>query len=427
MPESLSTSKQASKTYRVLVIAPHSSYRTAAYIQAAQSLASKVLIASEGEYSIVSDFARGLHIRFSEPDKAFHTIITAAQDKPFSGVIGTDDSCLELAARVARHFNLPHNPPGAVRLAGRKDLARKCLQQARVAIPEFREINLSEDISTQVADVDYPVVVKPVALSGSRGVIRANGPQELLTAIERVKKLLDEEQQLDAGLRQKLLIEQYIPGDEVAVEGMLHRGQLQILTVFDKPDPLEGPFFEESYYVTPSRHTPAIQQQLYNAVQQACIAYGLNEGPVHAECRINHQGVWILEVAARTIGGLCARLLTFGTGHTLEQLVLAQAMGKALPIEEKRPASGVLMIPIPRAGMFKRVEGLLEAQRVPGIVDIDIQIREGYELVPLPEGSSYLGFIFAMADTPAEVEAALRKAHACLNIVVAPLIKVKIA
>lgn len=423
MPEALSNSKAP----RVLVIAPHSSYRTAAYIQAAQSLACEVLIASEGEYSIVSDFAKGLHIRFDEPENAFHTIITAAQDKPFSGVIGTDDSCLELAARVARYFNLPHNPPESVRLAGRKDLARKCLQQAQVTIPGFREISLNQDISTQVTNVDYPVVVKPVALSGSRGVIRANDQQELFAAIERVTIMLEKEQQLDTGLRQKLLIEQYIPGGEVAVEGMLHRGQLEILTIFDKPDPLEGPFFEESYYVTPSRHLPEIQQQLYNVVQQACHAYGLNEGPVHAECRINDQGVYILEVAARTIGGLCARLLTFGTGHTLEQLVLAQAMGKCLQTEEKRHASGVLMIPIPQAGVFKRVEGLLEAQRVPGIVDIDIQIREGYELVPLPEGASYLGFIFATADTPAEVETALRNAHACLNIVVAPLFKINVA
>jgi biotin carboxylase len=427
LPRAPFTSEQATKTRRVLVIAPHSSYRTAAYIQAAQSLKSEVLIASEGEYSIVSDFARGLHIHFAEPDIAFQTIIEAAKDKPFSGVIGTDDSSLELAARVARYFNLPHNTPLSVRLAGRKDLARKCLQQARVAIPGFREMDLTKDIKAQVNGLGYPVVVKPVALSGSRGVIRANDYQELLAATTRIKKLLDKEQQLDIELRQKILVEQYIPGDEVAVEGMLRQGQLDILTIFDKPDPLEGPFFEESYYITPSRHSAKIQQQLHAVVQQACKAYSLKEGPVHAECRINNQGVWTLEVAARTIGGLCARLLTFGTGHTLEQLVLAQAMGEPLITEEQRPASGVLMIPITQAGIFKRVEGLLEAQRVPDIIDIDIQIREGYELVPLPEGASYLGFIFASADTAEKVEAALRKAHACLKIVVAPMFKVNIA
>lgn len=427
MPKPPFTSEQTAKTRRVLVIAPHSSYRTAAYIQAAQSLKSEVLIASEGKYSIVSDFARGLHILFTEPDIAFQTIIEAARDKPFSGVIGTDDSCLELAARVARYFNLPHNTPSSVRLAGRKDLARRCLQQARVAIPEFWELDLSKDIKAQVNGLRYPAVVKPVALSGSRGVIRVNDYQELLVAIARVKKLLDKEQQLDNELRKKLLVEQYIPGDEVAVEGMLHQGQLDILTIFDKPDPLEGPFFEESYYVTPSRHSVEIQQQLHDVVQQACKAYGLQEGPVHAECRINDQGVWILEVAARTIGGLCARLLTFGTGHTLEQLVLSQAMGNPLITQEQRPASGVLMIPITQAGILKRVEGLLEAQRIPGVVDIEIQIREGYELVPLPEGASYLGFIFASADRPEKVEAALRKAHACIKIIVAPMFKVNIA
>lgn len=415
------------KAQRALVIAPHSSYRTAAYIQAAHLLNIEVLVASEGEHSIVSDYAKGLHIQFSEPAKAFQRIIDAGNEKPFAAVIGTDDSCLELAARVARHFNLPHNPPASVRMAGRKDLARECLHREQLLIPGFRLVNLEKDIASQLNDVEFPVVVKPVALSGSRGVIRANNQTELLAAIERVVKLLDAERQLDNEVRHRLLIEQYIPGDEVAVEGMLHQGRLQILTIFDKPEPLEGPFFEESYYITPTRQPGKIQQQIHDAVLKACLAYGLQEGPVHAECRINEQGVWILEVAARTIGGLCARLLTFGTGYSLEQLVLAQAMGKPLTIDEKRPASGVLMIPIPRAGVFKRVEGLLEAQRIPGILDIDIQIREGYELVPLPEGASYLGFIFASADTAAEAEAALRKAHACLKIIVAPLFRVDVA
>ena len=425
MPEP--SSNCTAKTQRVLVIAPHSSYRTAAYIQAAQQLNSEVLIASEGEYSIVNDFAKGLHIRFSDQDAAFEKIVEAASEKPFAGVIGTDDSCLELAARVAKHFNLSHNPPVSVKLAGRKDLARECLKQAQVAIPAFKQISLTTDVETQVDDIEFPAVVKPVALSGSRGVIRVDNQDELLNAISRVQKILDAEQQLDETVRQKLLIEQYIPGDEVAVEGMLSQGQLKILTVFDKPDPLEGPYFEETYYVTPSRHSSAIQKQLHDVVQQACTAYGLVEGPVHAECRVNDQGVWILEVAARTIGGLCARLLTFGTGHTLEQLVLAQAMEQPLVLGDKRPASGVLMIPIPEAGIFKRVDGLLEAHRVPVIMDIDIQIREGYELVPLPEGTSYLGFIFASGDTPEQVEAALRQAHACLKIIIAPLFKVNVA
>jgi biotin carboxylase len=415
------------QTPRVLIIAPHSSYRTAAYIQAAQQLSIDVLIASEGEHSIVSDFARGLHIQFADQEAAFRTIIKEGNHRPFAGVIGTDDSCLELAARVARYFGLPHNPPSAVRLAGRKDLARTCLQQAGVAAPLFRQVNLDQDLQAQTGGLAFPVVVKPLALSGSRGVIRANNPQELQQACQRVKKLLAAETQLQASLREQLLVEQYIPGQEVALEGMLHQGQLQVLTVFDKPDPLEGPFFEETYYISPSRHPAAVRQQLQQTVQQACEAYGLVAGPVHAECRINAQGVWVLEVAARTIGGLCARLLTYGTGHSLEALVLAQAMGRPLALSPHRPASGVLMIPIAQAGIFKRVEGLLDAQRVPGILDIDIQIREGYELVPLPEGASYLGFVFAQAESPEQVEAALREAHRHLKIIVTPSFNVNVA
>jgi biotin carboxylase len=208
---------------------------------------------------------------------------------------------------------------------------------------------------------------------------------------------------------------------------MLKGGELQVLAVFDKPDPLHGPYFEETYYITPSRHARDTLNELHHTVLAACSAYGLQEGPVHAECRINADGVWILEVAARTIGGLCGRLLQFGTGYSLEELVLAQAMGKTLPLETSQQGAGVLMIPIPQAGILKRVEGILAAQRVPYIESVEIQLREGHELVPLPEGSSYLGFIFARAPSARQAEQALREAHACLNIVVAPLWKVSIA
>ncbi|MGW8229337.1 MAG: ATP-grasp domain-containing protein, partial [Gammaproteobacteria bacterium] len=245
--------------------------------------------------------------------------------------------------------------------------------------------------------------------------------------IQRIQAMLQQETHLDPDVARLLLVETFIPGAEVAVEGMLTAGKLRVLTVFDKPDPLDGPYFEETYYTTPSRHGPDVLDSLEQTVQAACTTYGLREGPVHAECRLNADGVWLLEVAARTIGGLCGRLLQFGTGYSLEELVLAQAMGKDLPIEIAQQGSGVLMIPIPKAGILKRVEGILAAQRIPYIESVEIQIREGHELVPLPEGSSYLGFIFARAPSAAQAEAALRAAHACLNIVVAPLWKVNVA
>lgn len=220
-----------------------------------------------------------------------------------------------------------------------------------------------------------------------------------------------------------LLAEDFVPGVEVAVEGLLDDGELHVLAIFDKPEPLDGPYFEETYYVTPSRLAKSIQTRLRREIAQACRAYGLREGPIHAECRINSEGVWILEVATRTIGGLCGRLFRYGVGYGLEELVLAQALGHSLPVNVKRSGAGVLMIPVPQAGILRRVEGVMAAQRVPYIDEVVIQLREGYELVPWPEGSSYLGFIFARAPTPALAEAALRQAHRCLNIVVAPLWK----
>ncbi|QKQ26039.1 ATP-grasp domain-containing protein [Candidatus Reidiella endopervernicosa] len=262
-------------------------------------------------------------------------------------------------------------------------------------------------------------------MSGSRGVIRVDDQAQLSAAVERVRPMLRDGRGEDE--QNMLLVEAYLPGREVALEGMLHRGELSVLALFDKPDPLEGPFFEESYYITPSRFDEATQQSVAEVVVAACHAYGLQEGPVHAELRINDAGPWVLEVASRTIGGQCGRLLRFGTGRSLEELVLSQAMGEPLTLQADRGGAGVLMIPIPEAGLLRRVEGLMAANKVEWIEDIEISVREGYELVPLPEGESYLGFIFARAPSPEQAEAALREAHAHLKIVVAPLMKIGFA
>lgn len=412
---------------RVLVIAPHGSYRTSSFIAAAHRVGVRVLLVSEGKHSIVSDYARGLHIDPSDEAAALELILSEAANEPVAGIVGTDDSTTELAAEAARQLGLPHNPPSAVQLTRRKDKARACLSAAGLPVPAHRCLSLSHSIQEQIAGVVYPAVIKPVGLSGSRGVMRVNNPGELNLAVQRLQAMLQQERHSDPDLANLILVEKFIPGDEVAVEGMLRGGELQVLAVFDKPDPLNGPYFEESYYITPSRHARDTLDQLHHTVQAACSAYGLEEGPVHAECRLNADGVWILEVAARTIGGLCGRLLQFGTGYCLEELVLAQAMGKALSIETSSQGAGVLMIPIPQAGVLKRVEGILAAQRVPYIESVEIQLREGHELIPLPEGNSYLGFIFARAPSAEQAERALRQAHACLKIVVAPLWKVSIA
>ncbi len=409
----------------VLIIAPHGSYRTFPFIQAAQKQSIHTLIASEGRHSVVSAYAQGIHIDFSDPAKAFSDLMTAVAAKNIIAVVATDDSTTELAASVARCLQLPHNDPAAVRLTQRKDKARDALQVHHVPKPDHRRLDLSQDCSKQLEGLTFPVVVKPISLSASRGVIRANNQGELSQAISRITHLLNSLDDLNEQERRYLLIEQFIPGYEVAVEAMLSDGRLDILAIFDKPDAMNGPFFEETYYVTPSRLHRDIQISIRQVIEQACQAYGLTEGPVHAECRVNEQGVFILEVAARTIGGLCGRLLRFGTGLSLEELVLLHAMGKPLKSAAEQGAAGVLMIPIPKAGLLKRVEGLLDAQRVEGIEEVNIQIREGHELVPLPEGASYLGFIFARGDTPQQVEAALRNAHSKLHFVIAPVWKLQ--
>jgi biotin carboxylase len=406
---------------RVLLIAPKDSYRTAPYIEAGLTIGSDILIASEGRHSLVSAVAGGLHIDFNDPPRSLELIEKEVRNGPFRAVIATDDSTTELASLAARRLGLTHNRPEAVRIARRKDLARATLKASSVRVPEFRVIRLDRPPMPQILDLPFPCVVKPLAMSGSRGVIRCDDPDQFLSAVRRVEAIIAEA--VDESERRNLLVEAFIPGFEIALEGVLSHGELHVLAIFDKPDPLDGPFFEETYYISPTRLESPLRDQVQSEVASACRAYGLVEGPIHAECRINDQGVWILELAARTIGGLCSRLFRYGVGCNLEELVLSHAIGMALKGPEMTDAAGVLMIPIPKAGVLRRVEGVGAAARVPYIEEVVIQVREGYELVPLPEGSSYLGFIFAIAPDAQKVELALRDAHARLNIVVAPLWK----
>ncbi len=405
---------------RVLLIAPHSSYRTIPFIEAARKLGVDALVASEGQYSVISAYLEGLHINLHETDAALATILQAARARPFAAIIGTDDMTTELAAVAAQQLGLSHNPPAAVRFARRKDLARQRLAQQGVAVPRHHCIDLRAPLMAQAEQLDFPCVLKPLTLSASRGVIRVDSVEQFLRACARIERLLQSEEIEE---RDIILAEDFIAGVEVAAEGVLRAGVLEILAIFDKPDPLDGPYFEETYYITPSRLPRATQSLLQQRIQAACDAYGLREGPIHAECRVNPQGVWVLEVAARTIGGLCGRLFRTAAGCGLEELVLAHSLGRPLVGERRDGAAGVLMIPVPQAGILRRVEGVMAAQRIPYIDEVVIQLREGYELVPWPEGSSYLGFIFAHAPTPVQAEAALREAHSRLNIVVAPLWK----
>lgn len=406
---------------RFLLIAQPDSYRIAPYIKAAKEMGLEVLIASRGEHSLITEVYEGLHIDLDDQDSAFESIMLEANRKPFAGVLGSDDSTVELAARVAQSLNLPHNDPRAAQASRRKDIARAHLALAGCPVPGHCLLDLHMPIEDQIAGIPFPCVLKPLHLSASRGVIRANNTDELINACERIRAIIagygDEFE------RSNILIERYIDGTEVAYEGFLHDGRLSTLAIFDKPDPLTGPYFEETIYVTPSRLSPQTQALIRQRVQEACDAYGLTTGPVHAELRVNEEA-WILEVASRTIGGDCGRTLDSGNGLDLEMLTIALAIGRPVSPEPMRAARGVMMIPVPEAGLLRRVEGLSTAKKTRHITAVDIVIPDGHELIPLPEGNQYPGYIFAEADDPETVVDALRKAHQQLKFVVAPLWKI---
>ena len=410
--------------HRLLLIAQPNSYRIAAFLSAATQLGLEVLIASCGRHSLISEVHDGIHIDLVDQESSLRVIVQQARATPFHGVLSIDDSTVELAAKVARQIGLPHNLPVAAQLTRRKDLARAHLAQAGCPIPLHWLINLDLPLQRQMADIKFPCVIKPLVLSGSRGVIRANNQQELITACKRIEPVLAEVR--DPFEKRHLLVERYLSGEEVAFEGYLYHGELKTLVIFDKPDPLTGPYFEETIYVTPSSLSARLQSTIRESVAAACKAYGLTTGPIHAELRVNGAQAWILEVAARTIGGDCARSLDNGDEFNLEKLVISLAVNREYQINPPTEARGVMMIPIKQRGILRRVEGLSDANRVEHIENIEIIIRSGNELIPLPEGNQYPGYIFARADTPREVVAALRRAYEKLNFVVAPIFNTRV-
>ncbi|MGB5727084.1 MAG: ATP-grasp domain-containing protein [Thiogranum sp.] len=392
-------------------------------MNAARRMGLEVLVASHGEYSLISELHDGLHIDLDDFDSALANILREARKAPFTGILGSDDSTVELAASAAEQLGLPHNPPQAARLSRRKDLARAQLAVAGCPVPVHYLIDLDRSLQKQMAGLPWPCVIKPLHLSASRGVIRADKPAEFIAACERIKSIISDSD--DDFERTHLLVEDYIVGVEVAYEGYLHNGELTTLALFDKPDPLQGPYFEETIYVTPSQLDETTQAGIKRRVAQACAAYGLSTGPVHAELRINKQDAWLLEVASRTIGGDCARTLDQGTDFNLEELTISLATGKPVNTQPPEEASGVMMIPIKHAGILRRVEGISAARKVAHIEKVDIIIRDGNELIPLPEGNQYPGYIFARGNSSSEVIDALREAHAHLNFVVAPVFRIE--
>jgi biotin carboxylase len=362
-----------------------------------------------------------LTVDFTDPEASADRVAAFSRTRALDAVVGVDDLTATVAATIAERLGLRSNPVAAVAAARNKYEMRQCLAAAGVPVPRFRRIPLADDPFLAARGVGFPCVLKPLALSASRGVIRANTVDQFIAAFQRIALILASP---DAGAggdaARYLLAEQYVPGLEVALEGLVMGGELQTLAIFDKPDPLEGPFFEETIYVTPSRLPADVQRRIEAVTASACAALGFTDGPVHAELRVNDDGPWVIEVAARSIGGLCSRTLRFGTGMSLEELILRQALGWPIAslVRERRPA-GVMMIPIPRAGRLAAVRGLKDAEAVEGVEEVAVTAHVGQELVPLPEGWQYLGFIFARAATPDAVEKALREAHARLAFEIA--------
>ncbi len=404
---------------RVLLLIPSASYRAPDFMEAAARLGIEVVVGSDQRHPL-DDLRPGRQVAldFVDVDAGTAQVEAFAERFPLETIIAVDDGGTRLAAAASRRLELPHNPVAAVEATRNKALLRKRLAAAGIPSPAFQVVPLAADAAAVAATLAFPVVLKPLGLSGSRGVIRADDPAAFIAAFERVRLILaDEENARECGrLADRLLVEGYIPGVEVAVEGLLSHGDLRLLALFDKPDPLVGPFFEETIYVTPSRLSPADQELVVRTAALAASALGLRDGPLHAELRLNGDGAFPVDVAARSIGGLCSRTLTFGTGLSLEELILRHATGLDVSgITREARAAGVMMIPIPARGTLCSVAGVEDAEAVPLIESVTVTIHAGAEVVPLPEGSEYLGFIFARGDTPSAVEAALREAHARLH------------
>ena len=412
---------------RVLLITPPGSYRVHAYLEAARDIGLEMLVASEGEHSLVPGLTGGIRVDLADAGAVVEHVLSAHRDRPIAAVVATDDATVEIANRAAAALGLAHNAPSAARTTRRKDLARTALAAAGLPVPAVRRVDLRRPVRPQLDGIEFPCVVKPLAMSASRGVIRADDLPGLDAACRRTGAIARASG--GAEERDTLLVESFIPGPEIALEGMLAGGVLSVLAIFDKPDPLDGPFFEETIYVTPSRLPRSVQALAAERVRAGCAAYGLTEGPVHAELRLYDGDAWIIEIAGRTIGGDCARLFTFGSGASLEHLVLQRALGRppGAPLHDAGRAAGVLMIPTPAEGTLRRVEGVMAASRISGIREVSITVREGYELIPLPEGGAYLGFVFALGEDPASVEASLRRAQETIRVIVAPSLAVEVA
>jgi biotin carboxylase len=407
---------------RILIAAATTGYQTRMFADAARRLGFEAVLATDRCHVLEDPWGdRAIPIRFDDPYSASEAI---AQAGPFDAIIAVADRPTLVAAMAAERLAIPYNSPASVEAARNKFVARQRFEAAGLPVPRFFRVELDRDPAEAAARAHYPCVLKPLGLSASRGVIRANDRAEFVAAFHRIEALLarPEIRMMRDEQNRYIQVESFIEGQEYAIEGVLTDGRLQILAVFEKPDPLDGPFFEETIYITPARADPA---PLIAAAEKAVDSLGLTRGPIHAELRYDGGTAWVLEVAARPIGGLCATSLRFEGGITLEELLLRHAAGEDVShMRLEHGASGVMMIPIDREGVYEGVEGLECARETPRVTSIEITAKLGHALEPLPEGATYLGFIFARGESAQDVENTLRTAHARLRFQIAPSLQV---
>jgi biotin carboxylase len=405
---------------RLLLIGATTGYQTRVFADAAARLGFDLVLATDRCHVLDDPWRdQALALRFEDPEGAADTLAAKAD---VSGIVAVGDRPAYIAALAAQRLGIPFNSPDSVLASRNKFLARERFRLAGLPVPDFQRVPLAEGPEGPARAAPYPCVLKPLGLSASRGVIRANHPGEFIAAFRRIEALLGDPdiRRLHDDQDRFLQVESFIEGREFALEGILTQGRLRVLALFDKPDPLNGPFFEETIYLTPSRLNAATQHEIVGATESAVRALGLTHGPIHAEMRVSPRGVWMLEVAARPIGGLCARVLP-----GLEELILRHAAGEDVSSFAMPPdAAGVMMIPIPREGIYVQADGVERARSVAGIEDVIITAKEGQKLVPLPEGASYLGFIFARATSLEGVERTLRASHAQLSFEIAAALPV---
>ena len=410
---------------RLLLLMTTTTYRASAFLDAARRLQVTAVVGSDQPQALEAlTPGSTLTLDFSHPAEAARTIAAFAKAYPLDAVVGVDDETTLTAAMAAAALGVSHNAVASVAAARNKYQMRQLLAAGGVPSPRFTCFGIDDDPGDIARQIAFPCVLKPLFLAASRGVMRADDTEQFVAAFQRLVALLRHPEVAVRGgaLARQLLVEAFIPGQEVALEGLLTRGQLQVLALFDKPDPLDGPFFEETLYVTPSRLPDAVQAAIVACTAHTVQVLGLREGPVHAELRVNDQGPWLIEVAARSIGGLCSRTLRFDAGLSLEEVILHHALGHGVTsCERDQRASGVMMLPIPHRGILRGIHGQEEARHVPDIEDLSLTIPVGQEVIPLPEGDRYLGFLFARAATPERVETALRTAYARLTFVITPI------